>query len=388
MAPSDFESFRARFPILSRRIYVNNCSQGALSLDVEAAVERYLESWRELGSPWDRWVMETERLRTVFAASIGAEPDEVAVMPSASVAIAAIATSLPFRAPRTRVVIGDLEFPTMGHGWLAAERRGAEIVWLRSSGIELAVSEYERAIDGRTLIVPLTSICYKSGVRTDAAAISRLCRERSAYLFIDDYQRTGTGPIDVGALGADFLVTGCLKYLLGASGVALLWVRRDLIDRLEPLVTGWFGRARPFDFEVDRLDWSTTARRFETGSPPVVNIYAAAAGVELLSRVGYRAIEERIERLVDRFIAGANDAGYVLLTAREPHRRGPLVVLRSTDGDQLVRRLADRGVITSARANGLRVSFHAYNNEDDVDAVLEALRLESPLIERQTAVRG
>ena len=374
------ERFRARFPILGRRVYVNSCSQGALSLDVESALAAFTESWHTHGSPWDRWVGEVERLRAVFAAAIGADADEIAVMPNASAGITAIATALAFDADRRTVVLGEFEFPTMAHVWLAQQRRGARIAWVRAHGDALPVER-----------MPRTSTSERSSCRrrmcasaTATGSTSRrwraLCRERGAYLLLDDYQRTGTAPLDVHALGVDFMVTGALKYLLGPAGVAFLYVRRDLIERLEPLSTGWFGRVDPFAFSLDRLDWSPSARRFETGSPPIPNVYAVAAGIELLQTVGPTTIAEQVNRLVERFASGARERGFDVVTPDDPAARGPLVVVRSTDAATMVRRLEHRGIIASARGTGLRVSFHAYNNDEDVDAVLEALDAEATLV--------
>jgi selenocysteine lyase/cysteine desulfurase len=374
------ERFRARFPILGRRIYVNSCSQGALSLDVESALAAFTESWHTHGSPWDRWVGEVERLRTLFAAAIGADADEVAVMPNASAGITAIATALAFDTDRRTVVLGEFEFPTMGHVWLAQQRRGARIDWVQAHGDALPVEAYAAHIDERTLIVPAAHVCFRNGYRLDISRLATLCRERGAYLLLDDYQRTGTAPLDVHALGVDFMVTGALKYLLGPSGVAFLYVRRDLIERLEPLQTGWFGRVDPFAFSNHRLDWSPSARRFETGSPPIPNIYAVAAGIELLKTVGPTMIAEQVNRLVERFARGVRERGFDLVTPHDPAARGPLVVVRSTDAATMVRRLEQRGIIASARGTGLRVSFHAYNNDEDVDAVLQALVAEETLV--------
>lgn len=376
------EQFRARFPILNSRVYVNSCSQGALSLEVEAALGAFIESWHTHGSPWDRWVGEVERLRTVFARSIGADADEIAVMPNASVAIAAIATALAFDTSRRTVVLGEFEFPTMTHVWLAQQRRGADIAWVRARGETLPIEQYAASIDERTLIVPAAHVCFRNGYRIDIARLAALCRERGAYCMLDDYQRTGTAPLDAHALGVDFLVTGALKYLLGPAGVAFLYVRRELIERLEPLPTGWFGRVDPFAFSLDPLDWSATARRFETGSPPVPNAYAAVAGLELLEQLGPAAVEGQIARLVERFASGARARGFEVATPDNPGERGSLIVVRSTDAAALAGRLAGHGVIASARGTGLRVSFHAYNHEQDVDAVLAALHAEEVLVSR------
>ena len=378
------DEFRARFPIFGHSVYVNSCSQGALSVDVHAALEAFIASWHSAGSPWDRWVGEVERLRTVVAASIGADADEIAVMPSASTAIAAIATALPFDTSRRAIALGEFEFPTMAHVWLAQQRRGATIDWVPARGDTLPIEAYEARIDQRTLIVPAAHVCFRNGYRLDIPALVALCRERGAYVMLDDYQHTGTGPLDVHALGVDFLVTGALKYLLGPAGIAFLYVRRELVARLEPLSTGWFGRVDPFAFSLERLDWAASARRFEAGSPPVPNAYAAAAGLELLGRLGPAVIEAQVSRLVERMVAGARRRGFAVATPQRRERRGPLVVVRSSDASALVGKLAARGIVASARGPGLRVSFHAYNSDGDVDAVLDGLDANAALVDRDT----
>jgi selenocysteine lyase/cysteine desulfurase len=379
------EQFRARFPIVGRRCYVNSCSQGALSTDVEAAMREWLESWHEHGSPWESWIETVETLRTEFAASIGAGRDEIAVVPSATAGINAIASALDFGAARREVVLGEFEFPTMAHPWLAQSRRGAEVRWARASGDWLPIDAYSVVVSERTLIVPATHVCFRNGHRTDIHALTALAHARGAYVFLDDYQRTGSGPIDVHELGVDFMVTGALKYLIAPAGIAFLYVRRNLIERLEPTVTGWFGRANPFAYSHDTLDWAPTATRFEGGTPPVPNAYAALAGLRLLDRVGYDAIGLHVDRLVARYRSEVDAAGFAVRTPPDPARRGPLVVVQSTDGPALVSRLAARGIIASCRGNGLRVSFHAYNDDADVSTVVRALEAEAALLDRSPA---
>lgn len=334
----------------------------------------FTESWHTGGSPWDVWVGELERLRARFAAFIGADVEEVAVMPNATVAAAAIATALPFEGPRRRVVLGGAEFPTMAHLWQAQSRRGAEIVWAgRPDDAMPTVDAYESAIDERTEVVPIAHVCFRNGARLDVPAVTARAHAAGALVLLDDYQHTGTAPLDVHALGVDALVTGTLKYLLGPAGVAFLYVRRGLIERLEPLVTGWFGRREPFAFGLTPLDWASSARRFETGSPPVPSVYGAVAGMDLLSSLGADVVARQIAHLVDRFSVEARDRGFDLITPADPSRRGALVVVRANDAPALASALAADGVIASARGNGLRVSFHAYNDDADVDAVLAAL---------------
>lgn len=376
------EEFRARFPIFKRRVYVNSCSQGALSTDVEGAVQEWLHSWHEDGSPWEHWVDQVEALRATFASSIGADANEIAVVPAASGGINAIASAFDFTGTRRRVVMGEFEFPTMAQVWLAQQRRGAQITWARASGDRLPVEAYAAVIDDTTLIVPATHVCFRNGHKTDLAELTSLCHDRGALVFMDDYQHTGSAPLDIHALGVDLMVTGCLKYLLAAAGIGFLYVRRGLIEQLQPSITGWFGRVNPFAFRIDALDWPDSARRFESGTPPVPNAYAALAALRLLDEIGYAAVAAQIARLTARFHAAASAAGFVVRTPADPRRRGPLVVVQCLDAAALVERLAARSIIASARGNGLRVSFHAYNNEADVDAVMSALEANVDLLEQ------
>jgi selenocysteine lyase/cysteine desulfurase len=375
------DQFRTHFPIFRQRVYVNSCSQGALSEQVEESISTWMRTWHEGGSPWELWVEQVEALRAEFAASIGAAADEIAVVPAASGAINAIASALSFDRERRHVVMGEFEFPTMAQAWLAQQRRGADIRWVHADGDSLPMEAYRSVVDDRTLIVPATHVCFRNGHKTDIAALTRMCHERGALVFLDDYQHTGSAPLNVSELGVDFMATGCLKYLLAAPGIAFLYVRRALIETLEPTITGWFGRINPFDFRIDQLDWPRNARRFESGTPAIPNAYAALAALRLLGRIGYGTIAERIMELVDRFHRAVTDAGYDVATPVDPTRRGPLVVVRSVDAASLVTRLAERGIVASARGQGLRVSFHAYNNTDDVDQVVTALKANEVLIQ-------
>jgi selenocysteine lyase/cysteine desulfurase len=269
----------------------------------------------------------------------------------------------------------------MAHLWQAQARRGADIVWAGDPDeASPLVEHYEARLSERTSMVPVAHVCFRNGYRLDIPRLVKSAHSVGALVMLDDYQHTGTAPLEVHALGVDALVTGTLKYLLGPPGIALLYVRRSLVASLEPLVTGWFGRVEPFAFTLKPLDWAATARRFETGSPPVPSVYGAAAGLELLGRLGADRVERQIGGLVDRMVTGAVERGLDVLTPREPSQRGALVVLRTTDGQALATRLAARGVIASARGSGLRISFHAYNNDADVDAVLAALDAERSLL--------
>ncbi|MFZ0737379.1 MAG: aminotransferase class V-fold PLP-dependent enzyme [Candidatus Acidiferrales bacterium] len=379
--PSKLESksVRTRFPIFKTKIYLNSCSQGALSDAVEASLQEHIRSWHEQGSPWDRWVEEYEAARTAFARFIGAAPEEVAIVPSASAGINAIASALNFDG-RRKIVMGEFEFPTMGQIWLAQQERGAEIQFLVAEDGRISASAYATAIDAQTLIVPITHVCFMNGFRSDVRAVSKLARERGALVMLDDYQDAGTRPVNVKALDVDFYVSGALKYLLSPSGIAFLYVRPELIEKLTPTITGWFGQQNPFAFDVRHFDPATSARRFETGSPPVPNAYAVPAALGLLSSVGFENIAEHVAGLAKALMEGARHLKIKIKTPADT--RGPLVVLQMRDAEAVVKKLAARNIVVSNRMDGLRISFHLYNTLEDVGAVLGVLEENLDLVAR------
>lgn len=371
------QEIRSRFKIFQSKIYLNTCSQGALSGAVQEGLEDYIASWQEQGSPWELWVERYEEARTAFARFIHAAPEEVAIVTSASAGINSVASALNFR-DRRKVVLGEFEFPTMGHIWLAQRARGADVQFVKADGNCIPAAHYERMIDRETLIVPLTQVCFKNGFRSDVSAITRIARAAGALVMLDDYQDCGTRPVDVKAMDLDFYVTGTLKYLLGPPGLAFMYVRKELICSLAPTVTGWFAQANPFAFDPQHIDLSPTARRFESGSPSIPNVYAAMPGIQLLSEMGMENVAAHIRGLAQALLGRARSLGILAKTPADS--AGPLVVLQSTDAASLLQKLAERNIVASNRHDGLRLAFHVYNTMADVEAVMEVLKANIDLL--------
>ena len=376
---------RSRFRIFQRKIYLNSCSQGALSDAVQIGLEDYIASWHEQGSPWETWVEHYEAARAAFAKFINASPDEVAIVTSASAGINSIASALSFR-ERNKVVMGEFEFPTMGHVWLAQRARDADVQFVSAEGNRIPSANYEKMIDRNTLMVPLTHVCFKNGFRSQVHAVTQIAHQAGALVMLDDYQDCGTRPVDVKAMDLDFYVTGTLKYLLGPPGLAFMYVRKDLISKLVPTVTGWFAQTNPFAFDPQHIDLSPTARRFESGSPSVPNVYAAMPGFQLLQEIGMENVSTHIRKLTQSLLSTALDMGIRVKTPSDS--AGPLVVLQSSDSNLLVQKLAESDIVASSRHDGLRIAFHVYNTLDDVNAVMEVLRQNINLLVREPAGVG
>jgi len=378
LTPARVKEIRARFPIFREKIYLNSCSQGALSDSVRSGLDAYTASWDKYGSPWDIWVDEYEKARAGFAKFLGANTDEVAILPSASAGINSIASALNFR-ERKKIVLGEFEFPTMGHVWLAQRERSAQVEFVEATGDRMPAENYERAVDGNTLIVPVTGLCFKNGWRSEVKKLVALAHQHGALVMLDDYQDCGTRPVNVKELDVDIYVAGTLKYLLGPPGLAMMYVRPELTKKLAPTISGWFAQTNPFAFDVRTLDLSPTARRFEAGTPAIPTIYAAMKGVELLQEIGLREVADQIAALTAEFMRGARDMGAQMKTPADSV--GPLTVLKCKDSEALVAKLAAQGIVVSNRKDGLRVAFHVYNTSDDVQAVLEALKKNRDLLE-------
>jgi selenocysteine lyase/cysteine desulfurase len=376
----DWNQLRSRFPVFQKKNYLNSCAYGALAIEVEASMQRYLDARNDEGADWDNWVGRNEAVRSSVARLIGAESDEVAVTASVSAGINSLASALNFDGPRNKVVITDFEFPTNAQIWYAQELRGARVVRIAEEDGKIPLEKFEEAIDEETLIVATAQVAFRHGAKQDIPAIAEIARRKGALMLVDGYQAFGTMPFDVNQAGVDFAVGGMLKYLLGTAGIAFFYARRELIETLAPTVTGWFAQEDITAMDITRYSPSTTARRFEAGTPPVPNTYMAEAGLAILHEVGLEAIELRIGELTTAIKDAAADAGYRLASPVNPSDHGAMITLRSSDDNRLVASLGEDNIVVSCRDGNLRISPHFYNNQTDIEHLFRALHKHRALL--------
>jgi selenocysteine lyase/cysteine desulfurase len=365
---------RHRFPIFDRLVYINSCSQGALSDAVRESYARYLADWDEHGAPWEYWVEQLEGARRSVSGLINASEDEVAITTSVSAGVSALASGLGFGNGRDKVVVSDFEFPTIGQIWHAQERRGARVVHVPAEPDgTIPLERFDAAIDDETALVSVTHVCFRNGSRIDVAGVIELAHERGALVLLDAYQSVGSIPVDVRTLECDFLAGGVLKYLLGSAGLGFFYCRRELVEQIEPTTTGWFADRNIFEMDIHDYSPASTARRFEAGTPPIPAIYAGIAGIELMREIGIEETEAHVRELNALLIAGLDELGARVVTPRAAEQRGALVCVASTDVERLVAVLAEEGIVTSSRDDNLRISAHCYNTAEDMSAVLDVL---------------
>ena len=372
---TDFKALRRRFPVLERKTYLNSGSYCALADSVRDAINAYMDDRLQVGANWDVWVTKNEAVRRSMAAVLRADTDEIAVTASASAGLNALASALDFTGPRNKVVVSDFEFPTNAQIWHAQEPRGARIVHVPVTAQgDIPLESFARLIDAQTQLVAVTHVCFRNGARLDIPGIVRLARARGARVLLDCYQAVGALTVDVKQLDVDFAVGGMLKYLLGTAGIGFLYVRGSLIPTLTPTHSGWFAQEDIFAMDITANRPAANARRFEAGTPAVVNCYAAEAGLRIILEVGSDAIEERVRALTRRCMSGLESIGWASVTPAEDERRGPMVCVPARDIAHLFATLMEQDIVSSFRDNNIRATVHFYNSEDDIDRFVAALK--------------
>lgn len=379
-APSAIEhpellAYRAEFPILQRKTYMNSCSLGALSTRSMQGINTFMEMWNEWGAHawYEIWMGELDKARRKFAAIIGAQLNEVALAPSVSVALSTIATALDY-SKRNKVVMANRDFPTLAYQWLVKQRQGVESVFVESpDGITTPAVLFEGKVDDRTALVATSRVFYTSGYIQDVRAVADIAHRNGAYMLVDDYQGTGQIPINVNAMDIDFLVTGTLKWLMGGPGLAFVYIREGLIPQVQPTISGWFAHKDQFQFKTTEFEYRPDAARVELGTPSVPTIYAANGGMDIVLEISVERICERTRYLTNDLVAQARERGWKVHVPNEPERRSSIVMIELEHPDRVVEALIARDIITDFRPGLLRVSPYFYNTIEENTLVIEAI---------------
>jgi selenocysteine lyase/cysteine desulfurase len=374
-AHDDLLRYRPDFPIFEKVNYLNSCSLGALSVRAMAGVNEYLTLWGSMGaSAWyEIWLGRLAALRTNLGALINASADEIAIGPSISGAVSVIASCLDY-SKRNKVVMADLDFPTLGHQWLAKRKQGVEVEFVPSRNrVSVDLEAFERAVDERTALVATSHVFFTSGFVQDIKAIAEIAHRKGALVLIDAYQATGQIPTDVKVADVDFLLSGGLKWLLGGTGIVFTYARRELIPQLEPTIPGWFAVNNQFGFDIHALEYRPDAGRLEQGTPSISAVHALLGGLSYVQEIGPPALRERTQHLSEDLIARALAAGFVPRVAEDPAQRSGIVLLNMDNPRPVVAALAQAGTIVDMRPGAVRVSPYFYNTIAENQVVIDAM---------------
>lgn len=376
----DLRDYRKLFPLLREKIHLGNCSQSPQSEPVLAAMQEYLDNWRFVGMDWDFWMEGVERAKASFAKLINADVSEIAVVSSVADATSMIASTFPLSSDSDHVVTTVDEFPTVGQVWHAHAKRGhLDVDFVSAPNRMYTEDVLEPHMKPNTRMLSVHHVGYYNGSKQDLGALANFAHQHGALLFVDAYQSMGTCVIDVQQTPIDILVSGNLKYLLGIPGIAFIYVRSSVADQLRPAMTGWFARQNPFHFDATHLDYGDAARRFNTGTPPVLTAFAARGGMDLIAEVGLPRIAERIDELSAHAINGVKSRGLVLASPDDVTRKGANTAIRvgqpgdSQASHDLEVYLMERNIIASARGDVIRLAPHFFSTEEELDIALDTI---------------
>jgi len=369
--------WRSQFPILETCTYLVSHSLGAMPKTTAEELALFADTWATRGvRAWHEgwWEMAAETA-DLLAPIIGVPKGTLTMHQNVTVAQSVIASCFDYTAPRNRIVLQDLDFPSNHYLFEGFRRYGAEIVYVKSDdSVRAPIDRLVEAIDDRTLLVPISYVLFRSAAIQDVRPVIEKAHAVGARVILDLYQAAGTVPLDVGGLGADFAVGGSVKWLCGGPGAGYMYVREDLIRELAPAVSGWAGHASPFAFATGASERARGIERFQSGTPNVPVYYMARAGYRIVNEIGVAAIREKSLRLTRLMMDAARAQGWRLNTPEADDERGGSVVIDLPDAERKADALIEAGVIVDYRPNaGIRMAPHFYNTEEEVRSALDTL---------------
>jgi kynureninase len=373
MSDDPLLAFRAEFPILERTTYLVSNSLGAMPRTVPARLAEYADEWATQGvRAWAKgWWEMPLAIGDEIAPLIGAAPGTVAMVPTVTMAQATILSSLQYTPRRDTIVMSALDFPSVRYVCdELAPRLGARVVVVPSDdGVSIDVDRLCAAVDDRTALVAISHVLFKSAFIIDVARVTAHAHRMGALVSLDAYHSVGVIPVDVQAIGADFLTGGVLKWLCGGPGGCFLYASPDASARHAPALTGWQAHAHPFAFDGE-MEYAAGAARWLGGTPVIPALYAGMEGPRIVKRAGIDAIRAKSMRQTARLVALADEHGWAVSAPRDPSRRGGTVAFSVPHGAEVAQALLARDVIIDFRPGaGIRVAPHFYTTDEEIDRV-------------------
>jgi len=370
----DMAKIREQFPITKNKVFLNHAAQSPFPKPVADAVRKSADDFSNFGVTSIEW---NGGGKPFFAKLINAKTEEIALVENTSMGLNIVANMLDYPHD-AKIVTTDLEYPSVVYPWLR-KKLNVKVHYVKNRDGKILLEDFEKAVDDKTVAVAASHVEYVNGFRNDLKVIGEIAHDHGAYLIVDAIQAAGALQIDVKRDDVDFLATACYKWLLSPPGAGYLYVKEELVERFEPPFVGW-ASVKPEVFEtldfwdIWNLRLSETASRFEVGSPSYISFMGVNEALKMLLHFGIVNVEKRILKLTDYLIEQLKNLGITLRTPEEPQCRSGIVLAKLDKPKEVYEALAKKGIIVSARANGLRISPHFYNTEAEIDTLIEEIR--------------
>jgi len=366
---------REAMPVAERWAYFDHAAVAPVSGPANEALRLWLdEATRDGDTRWPEWSRALGEMRRTAAEFIGAEEDEIALVPNTTTGINLVAEGLDWQSGDNVVTLED-EFPSNAYPWLNLASRGVETRRLPTDRGIVDLNRLADACDARTRLVSVSWIAYASGCRRDLATIAQVAHACGALFLVDAIQGMGAFPLDVKTANIDFLAADGHKWQLGPEGAGIAYIRREHLPRLRPFGVGWHSVVHSQDFSQIELRLKESASRYEGGSHNMAGFLALGASLRLLGSLGIENIAATILDFTERACGALEQLGATVLSTRKDGKRSGIVAfdLPGRDAMELRKHCLAQGVVLSCRGGHLRISPHAYNNEEDLERLVDAL---------------
>ncbi len=373
-----FADFRREFPHTENTVYFNSASYGPFSITVKKAIEDNIDL--RLAADIDDTLYAftvAEELRSDYAGLVGADKQDIGLGLNTSFGLNVIAFGLPL--PQgSEILVSDIEFPAIIYTWrAAAERFGYKLKFVPAKDMSFDIETFKKAITGKTKVLAVSYVQFFNGYKNDLATLSQICHENDILLVVDGIQGMGTEPVDVRQLGLDVFTSGCQKWMLAPQGCGFFYLAPELRRKIQPPFMSWLGVDWQMNFtSLFKFDnpYFDSARKFELGYYVVLNLAGMKAAVKYFQLLGIENIQRHNHRLIDRLAEYIkNNRRYKITSSMAPLHRSSIFTFTCDNYKELYQEIVKRKIILAQREGSLRVSVHFFNNDDDIDKLLEVL---------------
>lgn len=373
------DQFRRQMPVAAQWAYFDHAAVAPLPEPTADAMATWLQEATTAGDTvWPRWAEQVEQARHLAAELINAQPTEIALVPNTTFGLNLVARGFPWLSG-DNVVVPENEFPSNLYAWMSLADLGVETRRVPIEGGRIDVEQLLAACDERTRLIAVSWVGYYTGWRIDVAELCRAAHERGILVMLDAIQGLGVFPLDVVATEVDFVAADGHKWMLGPEGAGIFYTRTEHLPLLRSFYAGWNSVAGRHDFS--RIVWQPReeAARFEGGSQNMAGFIGLAASLKLLQSLGVSPqaspVADAILRITNVAHQRLQQRGAEMISPHELGYESGILTFRVPDADpvQLRRRCLDAHVALSVRGGGIRISLHGYNNEDDLDRLVDVL---------------
>lgn len=368
-------------PVTRKWAYLDHAAVAPLPQPTSQAIATWLREATEEGDTvWPSWAAQLEEARRLAAGMIGSDSSDIALIPNTTFGLNAVARGLVWQSG-DNIVVPANEFPSNLYAWMSLESQGVETRRVPVENGRVDIQRLLAACDSRTRLISASWVGYASGWRINVAKLCAAAHEQGILVMLDAIQGLGVFPIDVMATGVDFLAADGHKWMLGPEGAGILYIRREHLDKLQCTLAGWNSVVQRFDYLDIAWRPRSEAARYEGGSYNIAGLIGFGASLKLLAQLGltttHSPIAERILALATIARHRLKELGAEILSPDESEHNSGIVTFKFDGADHAAirRRCLEQHVALSTRGGGLRISIHAYNNEEDLERLIGALRV-------------